>query len=309
MDSPAAPSTSERPKRKCVSDLSTAIKKPQVETGPKKRGTATPSKRKVKKFIATPLRVVIPTDVENCKFSDNLADSVRTTCKICDASVTLTGMRSHTMIKHKLQITKYKELHGPFEIIEHVYHKCHLCGKILLLDCDAMGGHIKGIHKMKEKEYKEQFMIYSNQSSKTENSCGEKVAVKKKVLKSDPEVEYDLKSTFPDYEYSCASRHCDLCGHDGANVELDGCDKDDEYEIEKKDEFTMKTDQVEDGEKMSSCIGQGGWSKKLLLTDVLMGEDVKGNDYDSEEISIDYSEESLIVSDDDSSSNSDNGDE
>ena len=81
----------------------------------------------------TPLRVPIPTD-ENCKFSDDLDDSVCTICKICDAEVTLTGMRRHTKLKHKLKITKYKELHGPFKIIEHVYHKCHLCDKILILD-------------------------------------------------------------------------------------------------------------------------------------------------------------------------------
>ena len=79
-------------------------------------------------------------------------------------------MRRHTKLKHKMRITKYKELHGPFEITEHVFHKCHLCDKILLLDNDAMGGHIKFTHKMKEKVYKEQFMYYSSQSSKTESS-------------------------------------------------------------------------------------------------------------------------------------------
>ena len=210
------------------------------------------------------------------------------------------------MIKHKLQITKYKELHGPFEIIEHVYHKCHLCGKILLLDCDAMGGHIKGIHKMKEKLYKEQYMIYSNQSSKIESSCDK--TRKKKALKSDPEVEYDFKTTFPDYEYSCALKHCELCDRDGACVVLDGLDYEDEHEHEigKKDEITtMQADPVDDGEQMS-WLGQGGWSKKLLLTDVLLGEDLKLHDDDSEEeeISIDYSEESLLVSDIDSSSDS-----
>ena len=60
----------------------------------------------------------IPTDEENCKFSDDLADSVRTLCQIFDASVTLTGMRFHTLNMHKLRISKYKELHGPFKIIE-----------------------------------------------------------------------------------------------------------------------------------------------------------------------------------------------
>jgi len=312
MDSTAASSTSGRPKRKCVTEAAT--EKLSVLPGPSIEASPTPSKKKVKKFTVTPLRVPIPTDQENCKFSDDLADSVRTLCQICEASVTLTGMRSHTMLKHKLQITKYKELHGPFEIIEHVYHKCHICDKILLLDSDAMGAHIKGIHKMKEKLYKEQFMINSNQLSKAESSSGKTGAVKKKAVKSDddPEVEYDLKTTFPDYEYSCALKHCELCGRDGASVDLDGSDNE-EQGIKKEDEIaTIQTGQVEeDGEPMFSCIGQGGWSKKLLLTDVLLGEDFKMNDDDSEKSSIDYSEESLLVSDSgvDSSSDSDSADE
>ena len=47
-------------------------------------------------------------------------------------------MRRHTKLKHKMRITKYKELHGPFEITEHVFHKCHLCDKILLLDNEVL---------------------------------------------------------------------------------------------------------------------------------------------------------------------------
>ena len=124
------------------------------------------------------------------------------------------------MLKHDLQITKYKELYGPFQIIEHVFHKCHLCGKIMLLDCDAMGGHIKGTHKMKEREYKKTFMtsssassIYSNQTSSTAKS---KSSVSKKKKTNSAKVEFDFKTTFPDYEYSCTSKHCELCGHDEA---------------------------------------------------------------------------------------------
>ena len=136
-----------------VEDMSFHIDEKEETLGRRKRSRSD-SKKKVKKFKVTPLRVPIPTD-ENCKFSDDLDDSVCTICKICDAEVTLTGMRRHTKLKHKLKITKYKELHGPFKIIEHVYHKCHLCDKILILDNDAMGGHIKFTHKMKEKVYKE----------------------------------------------------------------------------------------------------------------------------------------------------------
>ena len=57
------------------------------------------------------MRVPIPSE-EDCKLSDNLADSVKTLCEICQTPVTLTGMRSHTMLKHEIQITKYKELYG-----------------------------------------------------------------------------------------------------------------------------------------------------------------------------------------------------
>merc|ERR1719430_2085990 len=175
------------------------------------------SKKKKKSAI---LRVTIP-DEKNCKLSDDLADSVKTMCQICELPITLTGMRSHTMLKHNLQITKYKELYGPFQIIEHVFHKCHLCGKIMLLDCDAMGGHIKGTHKMKEREYKKTFMtsssassIYSNQTSST-SKVKSSVSKKKKAIND--KVEFDIKTTFPDYEYSCTSKHCELCGHDEAN--------------------------------------------------------------------------------------------
>ena len=34
-----------------------------------------------------------------------------------------------------------------------MWHSCHLCGKLVLLDSDALGAHIKNIHKMKEKDY------------------------------------------------------------------------------------------------------------------------------------------------------------
>ena len=85
-------------------------------------------------------------------------------------------MRAHTQNVHNLQITKYKEIHGQFEILEvptlklpHitcfysvqvVWHSCHICGKLVLMDSDALGGHIKGTHKMKEKDYKEQYCVY-----------------------------------------------------------------------------------------------------------------------------------------------------
>ena len=134
------------------------------------------------------------------------------------------------MMKHKMQITRYKEMYGPFEIIEHVFHKCHLCGKILLLDSDAMGGHIKGTHKMKEREYKEKYFIYSyprsGQSSSTSVTLEPKIkkssgAVMKKSIVTSSMPEYDFKTTFPDFEYSCNLKHCELCEHGGVSVLLE----------------------------------------------------------------------------------------
>jgi len=75
-------------------------------------------------------------------------------------------MRSHTLSKHGIQITRYKEIHGPFEIIEKVFHKCYLCGKLVLLDSDSLGGHIKGTHKLKEKDYKEKYCNYATSKHK-----------------------------------------------------------------------------------------------------------------------------------------------
>ena len=38
--------------------------------------------------------------------------------QICEKPYTLTAMRSHTLSAHDLQITKYKEIHGQFEILQ-----------------------------------------------------------------------------------------------------------------------------------------------------------------------------------------------
>lgn len=133
--------------------------------------------------VAAPLRVA-PEDPETCKLSDDLADSCKTLCKVCGQPFFLTGMRSHTQAAHGLQITMYKEIHGPFEIIEKVFHKCHICGKILLLDSDAMGGHIKGTHKMKERDYKEKYCTYAKPSTNLKFSTSQKYNVSQKSLKA-----------------------------------------------------------------------------------------------------------------------------
>jgi len=312
MELPNTPNTSGRPKRKCSFQPSPSVIEfsNEASEGPSSDLPSLPIIKKPKqiKKCSTPLRVSIPAE-EDCKLSDDLADCVRTLCQICQASVTLTNMRSHTQGVHKLQITKYKELYGPFQIIEHVFHKCHLCGKILLLDNDAMGGHIKSTHKMKEREYNERFMTYSRPAASRADSS----SIKKKT--SSPHVSYDFKNTFPDYEYSCALKHCELCERDGASIVLEHLGEEDTARCnEHNDLDVIPAKSTKESEALmtvsETCkIGQGGWSKKFLPTDVLIGRHLKDNEGESDtdcDASIDYSSESLEV--DSSSSESDEED-
>ena len=87
------------------------------------------------------------------------------------------------MSSHGVQITKYKEMYGPLEIIEKVFHKCHLCGKIVLLDSDTLGAHIKRAHKMKERAYKKKFCIYKPAAGVKQSLKIKKPRVKKFVYK------------------------------------------------------------------------------------------------------------------------------
>jgi len=293
---PAQPSTSENP-TKNTNDLNI---KQSLSNLPPPEKKSKPLKRKF-----TPLRIPIPNE-DDCKLSDDLADSVKTVCHICQAPVTLTGMRSHTMLQHKIQITKYKELYGPFQIIEHVFHKCHLCGKIMLLDSDAMGAHIKNTHKMKEKEYKKRFMTYQSASRSDLGDATEDNRT------SCPKVEHDFTATFPDNEYVCNLNHWELNDHDGLSVYLEHIEERDiEYEEFEKVYAKTKHEDNDGFVKYSYAIGQGGWTKKFLPTDVMLGKHLK-NDTQESDIDIDIDDyDNLDCSDElvdlDSSKSSDEG--
>ena len=336
--SPHASTSSDhgRPKRKC--SLQPIIEDDdEQEAVSQKMRSSSPAPTVKTRQLSTPLRITIPEE-ENCKLSDDLADSCRTLCKICGSAFTLPHMRSHTMIKHELQITKYKDLYGPFEIIEKVFHKCHLCGKILLLDSDAMGGHIKGTHKMKEKEYKERFMTYSNAKAESKTSStaskkkfkpssskvtysGEQSTSKVEVKndsaasKENSKPQYDFKTTFPDFEYSCNLKHCELCEHGGVNVLLETLASSEfRGELEEtllNQDTTVASSGAELVTVEESCsVGQGGWSKKFLPTDILVGgeldddEDENNHDENFNDESFYCSEESLLEESTESSSNS-----
>ena len=176
-----------------------------------------PTGVKPKKTNSTPLKYTVD-DPSSCKISDNLADSCKTHCKICGEAFFLVKMRSHTLQYHGIQITKYKEMYGRFEIIEKVFHKCKLCGKLVLMDSDILGGHIKGTHKMKERDYKEKYCIYSDSSMKSELSVIKKSSVIKKA-KAMKEEEKAF-NPFTDIEYDCNIKHCDQCDKSSLVVQL-----------------------------------------------------------------------------------------
>ena len=195
---------------------------------------------------STPLKVV-PDDPSNCRISDNLADSCKTLCKICGEAFFLTGMRSHTLMKHRIQITRYKQIHGPFEIIEKVFHKCYLCGKIVLLDSDSLGGHIKGTHKMKEKAYKEEYCNYAVASVKPKVLCEEvkkKVGLKKRKIITGSGIKTTKKiiksfNPFTDIEYDCNLKHCDQCERKSAVIQIIKMEKSCVDNIEKVEEANI----------------------------------------------------------------------
>merc|ERR1719447_337077 len=92
-------------------------------------------------------------------------------------------MRSHTLSAHKMRITKYKEVYGPLNLLEEVWHACYLCGQLVLLDNDHLGSHIKSAHKLAEKTYKDQYIV-SNKKAQHQDCEGNKRGDEKEMSKT-----------------------------------------------------------------------------------------------------------------------------
>ena len=97
-------------------------------------------------------------------FSNDMADCLKTICKICLAKVSLNAIRMHTMQFHNLRIKEYKEKFGnPGDnVITMVYHKCGLCQKELKLNWDDMKGHLSWNHNLKLKDYSATFLVHTS---------------------------------------------------------------------------------------------------------------------------------------------------
>ena len=64
-------------------------------------------------------------DLKKYKFSNNMIDGCKTTCKVCGKLVPLQRMRAHTKQAHGMQITEYKTKFNQFfyDIVEKVFHR------------------------------------------------------------------------------------------------------------------------------------------------------------------------------------------
>ena len=109
-------------------------------------------------------------DESKIKLSNDMSDACKTPCKLCNQEVKLFAMRNHTKTIHNMSISEYKSKFGKeYEIIEKVYHKCRICGKIILLCSDSVAEHLKTLgHKLKDpngstthKNYNEKYMMPS----------------------------------------------------------------------------------------------------------------------------------------------------
>ena len=116
---------------------------------------------KITKIKRKPLEAMILR--KSVRFSNNLKDAVRTICQVCQISVTLLTMRSHTRNKHNMDIKEYRNEFGdPMnQMVEVVKHRCGICNEELLLHCDAITPHVKK-HNITHSEYTKKYMVLSN---------------------------------------------------------------------------------------------------------------------------------------------------
>merc|ERR1712179_270162 len=104
-----------------------------------------------------------------------------------------------------------------------------------------------------------------------------------------------------EYEYSCTSKHCELCGHDEVDNVSENVGEDQKQSCEEHEGVDVINPISEDIEKRKDAMDiycksdQSGSSRKVLVTDVLQGKDLKdNNEGGDDDNSIDYSEESLV---------------
>ena len=121
---------------------------------------------------------------EGRRFSNDLADAVRSKCNICDKRLLLSSLRGHTSSVHFLSFSDYKNFYG-LELEESVYHRCGICSASMLLDTDLITSHIRR-HSLSLSNYTKRHLTTS--SVKTAKINSEKVSSKKEVKFSEEEL-------------------------------------------------------------------------------------------------------------------------
>ena len=103
------------------------------------------------------------------RFSNELEDSCRTLCKVCNASIILSKLEQHTRTKHSMTSSEYKIIHGKPVIESLIFHKCGLCSFVLLLDSDFISQHLKTFHQITQKHYNSTYMQKRGKKSPVKN--------------------------------------------------------------------------------------------------------------------------------------------
>ena len=63
-----------------------------------------------------------------------------------------------------MQLSSYKKGHGALEIMKKIFHRCFICGKLVLWDSDKIGFHMKFQHRILEREYNAKYGINLDES-------------------------------------------------------------------------------------------------------------------------------------------------
>ena len=120
---------------------------------------------------------------EGRRFSNDMADAVRSKCNICDKRFLLSSLRGHTSSVHFLSFSDYKNFYG-LELEESVYHRCGICSASILLDTDSITSHIKR-HNLSLSNYTRRHLT---SSVKTTKMNSEEKVIKKVVKFSEEEL-------------------------------------------------------------------------------------------------------------------------
>ncbi len=121
-------------------------------------------KKKQQKTPQDQLKEFCQLKSSSCVFSNNVENLCSYSCNICDfKSSYWQKMRVHITAKHHNKISHHSK-----HITRATFHKCVMCGKILLCDKSFIGYHLYKKHKMNMKTYTKKSKMKSLEDGKVE---------------------------------------------------------------------------------------------------------------------------------------------